>query len=352
MTRQIVLVGRALGAPAAERALSRLAVRLRERTGDIVRSALLDHGEESLHDALDECHADGATEVLVLPVQVPRDRYLETWVGKAAAHWTERRGDERAQRSTRGTSIAREASEKPSATNRPERRGDERAQRSTRGTSIAREASEKPSATNRPQRRGDERAQRSTRGTSIAREASEKPSATNRPERRCVSFLPEVRIGVGVSETEPMLDALVAAMTTPSQPVTDSPASFRSPNWSTIGGHRHHVLICRGPRCSAHGSALVAQALAAKLQAGPVSYEEVLVTNTGCLVPCNLGPIVVVQPDDVWYTSVDSGGVDRIVDEHLHRGVVVRELRTTRGTTSSGALDPSPAISYTTPEDI
>jgi (2Fe-2S) ferredoxin len=269
MSRHIILVGRALGAPTAERTLNDLARRLSLRARSTVRAALLDHGERSLHDALDECRADGAAEVLVIPAQVPRDRYLESWVGKAAAHWAEARAERNA------------------------------------------------------------------------------PGAA---ERRGGIGWPPVRIGVGVSETDSLVDALVAAAELPGRLVTESPVSFRSPKWSTIGGHRHQVLVCRGPRCSAHGSSLVAQALATKLQDGPVGYEEVLVTNTGCLVPCNLGPILVVQPDDVWYTSVDPAGVERIVDEHLDRGTVVEDLRTARADPSSGHA-PSAAIFHTAPEE-
>ncbi|WP_129664478.1 (2Fe-2S) ferredoxin domain-containing protein [Phytoactinopolyspora endophytica] len=207
---------------------------------------MLDHGERSLHDVLDTCRHDAAAEVLVVPVQVPRDRYLETWIDKAIAHWREKA----------------------------------------------------------------------------------EGSASN---------VPEVRIGVGASETGEMVQALRAAVNGPSRTVTASPESFRSPSWSTIGGHRHHVLVCRGPRCSSHGSPSVAAALGERLQDGPVGYDDVLVTNTGCLVPCNLGPIVVVQPDDVWYTAVDADAIGRIVDEHLAGGRVVDELCTPRSTTQEEA---------------
>lgn len=38
--------------------------------------------------------------------------------------------------------------------------------------------------------------------------------------------------------------------------------------------------------------------------AGP-GDDEVLVTHTGCLLPCNQAPVLSVQPDDVWYVGVD-----------------------------------------------
>ncbi|NED98622.1 (2Fe-2S) ferredoxin domain-containing protein [Phytoactinopolyspora halotolerans] len=254
MSREIVLVGRALGAPSAERALGDLASRLAERLNaqlhlDVrIDTAMLDHGERSLHDALDGCLDSGADHVLVVPVQIPRDRYLETWTAKAIAHWRER-------------GAARVAG---------------------------------------------------ARGA-----------------------VPDVRIAAPVSQTAELVQALCAVVDGPSRAVTESPESFRSPSWSDLGEHRHHVLVCRGPRCSSHGSPAVADALGACLRDGPVGYDDVLVTNTGCLVPCNLGPIVVVQPDDVWYTSVDADAVRRIVDDHLAGGRVVEDLCTPRSRRSA-----------------
>ncbi|HEX5741954.1 MAG TPA: hypothetical protein VFY17_10440 [Pilimelia sp.] len=43
------------------------------------------------------------------------------------------------------------------------------------------------------------------------------------------------------------------------------------------------------------------------------------------MFPCNLGPLVVVHPDDVWYPTVDSGLAVRIVEEHLVDGRPVAE---------------------------
>lgn len=93
MSRQIILIGRGVGAPTAEKTLGDLAGRLSKRLGFPVLTALLDHGEQSIHAALDRSLASGAgqvDEVLVVPAEVPRNRYLETWARKAVAHWIER----------------------------------------------------------------------------------------------------------------------------------------------------------------------------------------------------------------------------------------------------------------------
>ncbi|GAB4587091.1 hypothetical protein [Nocardia sp. IFM 10818] len=48
--------------------------------------ALLDQGEPTIHDVLDEAAA-AEVPVTLVPLAVPRDRYLETWIARAVANW-------------------------------------------------------------------------------------------------------------------------------------------------------------------------------------------------------------------------------------------------------------------------
>lgn len=47
----------------------------------------------------------------------------------------------------------------------------------------------------------------------------------------------------------------------------------------------------------------------------------------GCLDRCAFGPVMVVYPEEVWYTYVDKDDVDEIIDEHLRHGRIVERLR-------------------------
>lgn len=80
--------------------------------------------------------------------------------------------------------------------------------------------------------------------------------------------------------------------------------TLTSPGWEEVPGHRHHLLVCRGPRCAAKGSAETAVAIDAELRARGLGDDDVLVTQTGCMFPCNQAPVVVVQPDDRWFGGV------------------------------------------------
>ena len=46
-------------------------------------------------------------------------------------------------------------------------------------------------------------------------------------------------------------------------------------------------------------------------------WANFLLTNTGCLGPCHLGPTVIVYPEGVMYTGVKPEDVGVIIDEHL-----------------------------------
>jgi len=59
---------------------------------------------------------------------------------------------------------------------------------------------------------------------------------------------------------------------------------------------------------------------------GLVSKGEVRVNTAGCLNRCELGPVIVVYPDETWYTYVDKDDIDEIIEEHLLKGNKVKRL--------------------------
>jgi (2Fe-2S) ferredoxin len=54
---------------------------------------------------------------------------------------------------------------------------------------------------------------------------------------------------------------------------------------------------------------------------------RVRINTAGCLDRCELGPVIVVYPEAVWYTYVDNEDLDEIIDSHLVNGKVVERLR-------------------------
>jgi len=124
---------------------------------------------------------------------------------------------------------------------------------------------------------------------------------------REVSRRPSISIAKGVlSQADPA--ALEELARSAGQISTDA-APLQSPAWERPPPFRRHVLVCRGPRCSAQGGDQVAAALADHLESARVDEDEALVTQTGCLYPCNQAPVICVHPGPVWLNRMHPDSV-------------------------------------------
>lgn len=74
------------------------------------------------------------------------------------------------------------------------------------------------------------------------------------------------------------------------------------------------VLVCQSRSCQKQGAAKVLAAF----QSLPVT--EVTVIASGCLGQCGNGPMVLVLPEETWYSGVQAGEVPAVVERHLRGG--------------------------------
>ena len=98
--------------------------------------------------------------------------------------------------------------------------------------------------------------------------------------------------------------------------------------------YRYHVFFCVNQRedgrqscgqCGAQGQRDYLKRRSKELGiAGP---GQVRINTAGCLDRCEQGPVIVVYPDDVWYTYVDREDLEEILQEHLVHGRPVERLR-------------------------
>ena len=51
------------------------------------------------------------------------------------------------------------------------------------------------------------------------------------------------------------------------------------------------------------------------------------INNAGCLDRCEQGPVMVIYPEEMWYTYVDNDDLDEIIEKHLQQGQVVNRLK-------------------------
>ncbi len=98
--------------------------------------------------------------------------------------------------------------------------------------------------------------------------------------------------------------------------------------------YRQHVFFCVNQRkegelcCNNHSARLMRDYAKDRIKGLKLDRKgKVRINMAGCLDRCNEGPVIVVYPEEVWYTYVDKEDIDEIIEEHLKNGRVVERLR-------------------------
>lgn len=87
--------------------------------------------------------------------------------------------------------------------------------------------------------------------------------------------------------------------------------------WSQVPAHRHHALVCTGPRCTALGAVAVWQSLGDAVQADSALRGQLRLLQTSCQYPCNHGPLAIVYPDGVWYGRLTPDDAPGVIAAHV-----------------------------------
>jgi (2Fe-2S) ferredoxin len=97
--------------------------------------------------------------------------------------------------------------------------------------------------------------------------------------------------------------------------------------------YRYHVFFCTNQRergeqcCGQYNAGEIREYAKSRIkQLGLAGEGKVRINTAGCLDRCELGPVVVVYPDEVWYSYVDREDIDEIIEEHLQNGRIVSRL--------------------------
>jgi NADH-quinone oxidoreductase subunit F/NAD(P)H dehydrogenase (quinone)/NADP-reducing hydrogenase subunit HndC len=89
--------------------------------------------------------------------------------------------------------------------------------------------------------------------------------------------------------------------------------------------HTRHVLLCSGTGCHATGSLSVKDTLQQEIDNQGLS-ENVIIIETGCNGFCALGPIMVVQPDGIFYQQIKADDAKDIVESHFKANKPIERL--------------------------
>jgi NADH-quinone oxidoreductase subunit F len=86
------------------------------------------------------------------------------------------------------------------------------------------------------------------------------------------------------------------------------------------------IRVCAGTACHSQESQKLVNALRESLKASGCTEKDYLVKATGCNGFCAQGPIVVVEPDNIFYARVSPGRAAEIVEQTVLGGQVIDEL--------------------------
>ena len=97
--------------------------------------------------------------------------------------------------------------------------------------------------------------------------------------------------------------------------------------------YRYHLFFCTNLRedgsacCARHGAQQMRDYLKQRVKTQGLSGPGGVRVNTaGCLDRCDKGPVIVIYPEAVWYTFVDTEDIDEILEKHILGGEVVERL--------------------------
>jgi len=93
-----------------------------------------------------------------------------------------------------------------------------------------------------------------------------------------------------------------------------------------------HVFACVNERpaehprgsCMARGAMLLRNYM--KGRADQLGLKNVRINQSGCLDRCELGPVIVIYPEGIWYAPRTREDIDEILEVHLKQGGRVTRL--------------------------
>ena len=95
-----------------------------------------------------------------------------------------------------------------------------------------------------------------------------------------------------------------------------------------------HVFFCCNQRdngeqcCNGAGASKLRDYAKARVKELKLSGAgKVRINQAGCLDRCKEGPVMVIYPEETWYTYVDQEDVEEIINEHVVHDRVVQRLK-------------------------
>ncbi|MFA6808875.1 MAG: NAD(P)H-dependent oxidoreductase subunit E, partial [Eubacteriales bacterium] len=88
--------------------------------------------------------------------------------------------------------------------------------------------------------------------------------------------------------------------------------------------YKYQILVCGGAGCISSNCGEIKIALDKCLEENDL-LDDVCVTVTGCMGTCAVGPVLLVMPDEIFYTEVTPEKMVKIVESHIMLGQIIEE---------------------------
>lgn len=93
-----------------------------------------------------------------------------------------------------------------------------------------------------------------------------------------------------------------------------------------------HVFFCTNERpsdhvrgsCKGRGSEKLRHYMKARVK--ELGLDDTRINSAGCLDRCELGPVVVIYPEGIWYHCQTVEEAEEIIQKHLLQGTIVDHL--------------------------
>ena len=93
---------------------------------------------------------------------------------------------------------------------------------------------------------------------------------------------------------------------------------------SNYKGLEKHILVCNGTGCVSSKSKDILQKFKDLIKEKDI--KNVKVIKTGCFGLCSKGPVVIIRPEDTFYSKVKVEDCEEIINSHIINGKVVDRL--------------------------
>lgn len=88
--------------------------------------------------------------------------------------------------------------------------------------------------------------------------------------------------------------------------------------------HEKHILVCHGTGCTSSKSPKIIEKFRNLIE--EKNIQNVKVIQTGCFGLCAKGPVVIIRPEDVFYSMVKVEDCEEIINTHIIEGNIVERL--------------------------